>query len=150
MIRCDLSKMRFMRSGTYIKNTKIISILFFIFGSIIFANIFVIFILDDANRDLRLIRVTSISVEGTPVKGENCTISLNGYLVNSCQRIHHHEKDIYEQDKLVNITLWGYFQGELCAESLRPFQYNISIIFPSSGNWTIGCNGISESIIVLD
>lgn len=152
MIRCDPSKMRFMRSGKYSKNTQIIKLLIFILVIGIPAGIFsTLYINSLFDKDLVLVHVSNITIEGTPIKGEDCTITLNGTLANTCWRLDHHEKEINELEKSVNISLWGYFKEVGgCFEVVIPFQYNVSIIFPSSGNWTITCNRISKNIIVLD
>lgn len=141
-----------MRSGKYIINTLSKSLLVLTFGFSISVGVFILYYLEGESLfgDPRLAGVSSISIEGTPVEGERCTISIHGVLGHCC-RLEYHEKKIYEQDKLVNISLWeSCYSGGLCTCNVVEFQYNISIIFPSSGNWTIRCNRIAVNITVLD
>jgi hypothetical protein len=140
-----------MRSGKHNKYIQLKKLLIFVFVVCISAGIFItLYITSLSDRDLVLVHVNSISIEGIPIKDQECTITLNGTLPNPCWRLDHHEKEIYEQEKSVNISLWGYLGEGGCIEIPISYQYNVSMIFPSSGNWTIACNRISKNIIVLD
>lgn len=102
------------------------------------------------NINLRYAIVTSISIEETLVKDEESIIILHGELPNSCWKLEFHETHIYTSYKLVVITLWASYENGACLTIMGYFHYNVSVTFPSSGNWEISCNRISIKVIVLD
>ncbi|MFX0043959.1 MAG: hypothetical protein ACFE8L_13685 [Candidatus Hodarchaeota archaeon] len=102
------------------------------------------------NINLRFAPVTSISIEETPVVDEESVITLHGALPNSCWKLEFHEIHIYASHKLVVITLWASYTYGACLDIILYFHYNVSVYFPSSGNWEISCNRISINVIVLD
>lgn len=141
-----------MRNRKFFINTLVRSLLILTFGFGLSLWIFKFYKLESESQfgPPVLAYVRSISVEETPVKGEFSIISVNGSHANYCGRIDHHEQDIQNQNKLVNITLWASYYKGLCLQAVKPFTYRVWIIFPSSGIWTIICNRVAINITVLD
>jgi len=101
--------------------------------------------------NLELVYIESVSIEEPLIKDEETTIMLNGWLPNSCWEYpEHHEIEINTHNKIIMIYLWAANHGGICLQYIRYFHYNISITFPSSGSWSIYCNGKPIQVTVFD
>ncbi|MFX1314746.1 MAG: hypothetical protein ACFE9T_02710 [Promethearchaeota archaeon] len=139
-----------MRNERIIKNSLTILLICTI-GLSVLAGSFVYYTSKNIdNTSYVYARVTSISIEGNPVKNEESIITLNGELPSSCWKLKFHETKIYMRYKLVVIKLWASYYNGPCVEIFSYFHYNVSVTFPSSGKWEISCNRISIKVIVLE
>jgi len=139
-----------MKNESIIKNLSTILLICTI-GLSILAGGFVYYTSKNTdNTNLRYAIVTSISIEEIPVKDEESIITLHGVLPDSCWKLEFHETHIYTSYKLALITLWASYKNGVYLTIIGYFHYNVSLIFPSSGNWEISCNRIFIKVTVLD
>jgi hypothetical protein len=92
-----------------------------------------------------------LSVEKPLIKDQEGTIFMNCSLRDSSwEDPSYHEIDIDTDNKLIKIELWTIVHiGGGHLPYYRYYLYKTSIIFPSSGNWTINANGYSIEVFVF-
>lgn len=103
-------------------------------------------------REYRLAYVDSINIEGTPIVAQEITINIKGNLPNPCWDIDKHDLTVSTSNRLIKISLWGVNEdiSQGCVDLLHHFNYNLQVVFPISGNWTIKCNEESIQIFVYN
>ena len=105
------------------------------------------------NETIKSVHVSSVSIEEPLIKDEETTIIINGGISSNCWKSPiYHEVDIYTNTKVVMIYLRAAYENP-CYDMIglpREYHYNISLIFPSSGSWSIYVNGKPIYVIVYD
>ena len=99
--------------------------------------------------EYRLAYVDSVMVKDFPQKGLETTIHINGTLPSSCSTLFYHFSSIDDLSKEVNIFLWESvaLHGG-CLPMVIDYNYEVLIIFPSSGYWIVSCNYKNITVLV--
>jgi hypothetical protein len=98
--------------------------------------------------------VTIVSYQLNPEAGEEWTLNVSTYLLNTCYLmkspvIEFSEKYEYTIYIILKAKKTSRFDRGLLCEIIRTgFDYQFQIVFPLSGNWTVHCNDKTITVYV--
>ena len=95
--------------------------------------------------------VNSIEVTEPPITGEKILFIIKGGLPTPCWKMDRHEIQKDTSLKFINITLWAFVPKDIvCIQIVGSFVYELTLQFPSSGNWTIQCNNFNRNVVIYE
>lgn len=146
-----------VNNGNYISTKKVVIIILVVCSIIISFSIpSIILIINKSSnvpsKRFELAYVDNIIIDEIAFTSEEVTVTIKGYLSTPCWELDSHVIQTNTLIKLVNITLWAFIElpSRPCIEMIMLFTYNLTLVFPLSGNWTIECNHQSRNITVYD